>query len=94
MWLMQNGLANPENAGAASTDYLQIFGLTALAYMWAMMAEAAQAKTAGGDADPFYANKLIVGRYFVDRVLPETGAHLAKLKTGAAPVMALPAEAF
>ena len=94
MWLMQNGLANPDNAGAASADYLQIFGLTALAYMWAMMAEAAQAKVAAGDADPFYANKLIVGRYFLERVLPEAGAHLAKLKTGAAAVMALPAEAF
>jgi alkylation response protein AidB-like acyl-CoA dehydrogenase len=93
-WLMQNGLSNPENAGAASSDYLQLFGLTALSYMWALMAKAAQAKIAAGDADPFYANKLIVGRYFLDRVLPETGAHLAKLKTGAAPVMALPAEAF
>src|SRR3712207_6880494 len=42
MWLMQNGLANPDNAGAASSDYLHLFGLTALAYMWALMAKAAQ----------------------------------------------------
>lgn len=94
MWLMQNGLANPDNAGAASTDYLQLFGLTALAYMWAMMAKAAQAKIAAGDTDPFYANKLVIGRYYVDRILPETSAHLAKLKTGADLMMRLPAEAF
>ena len=94
MWLMQNGLANPDNAGAASTDYLHLFGLTALAYMWAKLAEAALAKTASGDADPFYANKLIVGRYFIERILPDAGAHLAKLKTGAATLMALPADAF
>jgi alkylation response protein AidB-like acyl-CoA dehydrogenase len=93
-WLMQNGLANPENAGAASTDYLHLFGLTGMAYMWAKIAAAAQAKIAAGDADPYYANKLITGRYFVERILPDAGAHLAKLKTGAEPVMRLAADAF
>jgi hypothetical protein len=94
MWLMQNGLANPDNAGAASTNYLQLFGLTALAYMWALMAKAAQARIAAGDADPLYERKLVVGRYYVDRILPETLAHLAKLKTGADLMMKLPADAF
>src|SRR3978361_895158 len=54
MWLMQNGRANPDNAGAASTDYMHLFGLVALAYMWGLMAKAAAAKIAAGDADPFY----------------------------------------
>ncbi|MDR3509570.1 MAG: acyl-CoA dehydrogenase C-terminal domain-containing protein [Caulobacteraceae bacterium] len=94
MWLMQNGLQNPENAGAASTDYLHLFGLTGLAWMWAKLAKAAQARIAAGDTDPFYARKLVTGRYFVERILPETGAHLAKLKTGSALVMALEADAF
>jgi hypothetical protein len=94
MWLMQNGLANPDNAGAASTDYLHLFGLTALAYMWALMAEVAQARIAAGDGDPLYAEKLTIGRYYMERVLPQTSSHLAKLKTGAELMMALPAEAF
>ena len=94
LWLVQNGVGAPENAVAGSHDYLNLMALTGLAYMWAKMAKAAQARIADGEADPFYANKLITGRYFVERVLPETGAHLAKLKTGAAPVMALPADAF
>jgi alkylation response protein AidB-like acyl-CoA dehydrogenase len=94
LWLMQNGLANPDSAAAASTDYMHLFGLTALAYMWALMAKAAAAKAGGDDPDGFYAAKLAVGRYFVARVLPDAGAHLAKLKTGAEVVMALPAEAF
>jgi hypothetical protein len=94
MWLMQHGLANPDDAAAASHDYLNILGLTGLAFMWARMARAAQAKIAAGDTDPLYANKLITGRYFLERILPEAAAHLAKLKTGAAPLMALPAEAF
>ncbi|WP_374515142.1 acyl-CoA dehydrogenase C-terminal domain-containing protein [Brevundimonas sp.] len=94
MWLMQNGMQNPDNAGAASTDYLHIFGLTALAYMWAQMAIAAQKAIDGGSDDPFYANKITTGRYFVERMLPDAGAHLAKLKTGAEVLMTLPAEAF
>jgi len=93
-WLMQNGLANPENAGAAATDYLQLFGLTGLSYMWALIAEAAQRRIEDGSKDPFYEGKLIVGRYFIERLLPETDAHLGKLKSGAATLMALPAEAF
>ena len=94
MWLMQNGMANPDNAGAASTDYLHIFGLTALAYMWAQMAKSAQAKIAAGDADPYYAAKLQTGRYFVERILPDAAAHLVKMKTGAEVLMQMPAEAF
>ncbi|MFA4949852.1 acyl-CoA dehydrogenase C-terminal domain-containing protein [Brevundimonas sp.] len=94
MWLMQNGMANPDNAGAASTDYLNLFGITALAYLWAQMAKAAQAKIDAGSDDPFYANKIATGRYFVERILPDAHAHLAKLKTGADVLMALPAEAF
>jgi hypothetical protein len=94
MWLMQNGLANPDNAGAASTNYLHLFGLTALAYMWSLQAKAALVRIAGGDKDPFYETKLVIGRYYIERVLPETSGHLAKLKTGSDLLMKLPAEAF
>jgi alkylation response protein AidB-like acyl-CoA dehydrogenase len=93
MWLMQNGLANPDNAGAASTDYLQLFGLTALAYMWALMARAAQARLADGP-DEFCERKLTLAQYYMARVLPGTASHLAKLKTGSDLLMKLPAEAF
>ena len=94
MWLMQNGMQNPDNAGAASTDYLQIFGLTALAYMWAQMAVVAQEQVEAGSTDPFYATKLQTGRYFVERILPDARAHLKKMQSGADVLMAMPAEAF
>ena len=68
--------------------------LERLSFMWAKMAKAAQGHVAAGDTDPFYANKLITAQYFVDRVAPEGSAHLAKLKAGAAGMMALPADAF
>jgi hypothetical protein len=93
-WLMQNGTANPNNVGAASHDYLNLFALAALSFMWAKMAKAAQAQVAAGATDPFFANKLITGQYFLDRIAPEGSAHLAKLKTGAEPLMALPVDAF
>ncbi len=93
-WLVQNGLTNPDNAAAASHDYLNLMALTSLAYMWARMAKAAQARIAAGETDPFYAAKLVTGRYFLQRVLPEAATHLAKLKTGAEPLMALAADGF
>jgi alkylation response protein AidB-like acyl-CoA dehydrogenase len=94
MWLMQNGMQNPDNAGAASTDYLQIFGLTAMAYMWAQMAVVAQKQIDAGSTDPFYATKLQTGRYFVERILPDARAHLKKMQSGAEVLMQMPAEAF
>lgn len=94
MWLMQNGMQNPDNAGAGSVDYMHMLGLATFAYMWAKMALTAQAAIDGGSNDPFYTNKLITGRYFVLRMLPMLDAHLAKIKTGAEPVMALDEAAF
>jgi alkylation response protein AidB-like acyl-CoA dehydrogenase len=95
MWLMQNGMTNFDNAGAASHDFLNLFGIAALTYMWALQAKAAlAAKKNGGASDPYFDAKLATGRYFLARVTPDAGAHLAKLKSGADPVMALAAEAF
>ncbi len=95
MWLMQNALAKPDNAGAAATDYLGLFGLCALGYMWCRMAEVAQAKIAAGDAATERMKaKLVTGRFFMERMLPETAAHLARVQAGAASTMELPAEAF
>jgi len=88
MWLMQNGLADPDAAGAVSHDYMHLFGLTGLAYMWNLMAQAAQANLAAGRDADFARSKLAVGRYYIERVLPDTAAHLAKMKAGAAATMA------
>ncbi len=94
MWLMQNGMTNPDNAGAGSVDYMHMMGLSVFTYMWSMMAVTASKAIAEGTNDEFYSNKIITGRYFIQRVLPMIDTHLARLKTGAEPVMALTAEAF
>ncbi|HNS87323.1 MAG TPA: acyl-CoA dehydrogenase C-terminal domain-containing protein, partial [Parvularculaceae bacterium] len=93
-WLMMNAFSNPDNAGAGSMDYLHMFGLLCLAYGWAQLAKAAIAKQKEGDKDPFYANKLVTGKFFLARMLPDTKSHLAKLKSGAEPLMTLSADAF
>jgi len=94
MWLMGNALAKPDNAGAAANDYLQLFGLVALGYMWCRMVEAAQAKLAAASASERMNAKLVTGRFFMERLLPDTATHLARIQAGAGSLMELPAEAF
>ena len=96
MWFMQNAMKAPDNAGAGSTDYMHLFGLVALGYMWCRIVEAANAKLANGagdEADRLKA-KLVTGRFFMERMLPETATHLARIEAGAKSTMELPAEAF
>jgi alkylation response protein AidB-like acyl-CoA dehydrogenase len=96
MWFVQNALAKPDNAGAGSTDYMHLFGLVALGYMWARMAAAAQArlKAGAGDSAERMNAKLVTGRFFMERVLPETAAQLARIQAGAVSTMELPTEMF
>jgi acyl-CoA dehydrogenase len=92
-WLMQNALGKPENAGAGATDYMHLFGLVALGYMWCLIADAAKAKAGNGASERMKA-KLAAGRFFMEHALPASAAHLARIKAGAAGIMALPAETF
>ena len=95
MWLMQNAMTNPNNAGAASYNYMHIMGIVGLGLMWLRMASASSAALAAGaeDAD-FHRNKLITGRFFADKIMPESNALRRKIETGSESLMALPAEAF
>ena len=94
MWLMQNGMKNPDNAGAASTDYMHLFGLVALSYMWARIVKAVLARQAAGTSSPALDSKLDLARFFNARVLPEGVARLARISSGAETLMVMPAEAF
>ncbi|MBV9114525.1 MAG: acyl-CoA dehydrogenase C-terminal domain-containing protein [Hyphomicrobiales bacterium] len=96
MWFMQNAVARPDHAGAGATDYMHMFGLVALAYMWVRIAKAAQAKLkAGADGEAArMKGKVETAKFFMQRMLPETAAQLARIVSGADSVMALDAEAF
>jgi alkylation response protein AidB-like acyl-CoA dehydrogenase len=95
MWLMQNGPANPDNAGAASYSYMNLMGLVTLGLMWLRMAKASGAALANGaeDAD-FHKAKLMTARFYAERILPQAGAERRKIEAGAESIMALPVEAF
>ncbi len=94
-WFMQNGLKAPDNAGAGSYDFMHLFGLVALGHMWAQIAKAAlDTKKSGNGAGPRMDAKLVTGKFFMERMLPETAAHLARIQAGAGSTMELPAEAF
>jgi acyl-CoA dehydrogenase len=94
-WFMQNAIAKPDNAGAGSYDYMHLFGLVALGFMWAQIVKAGLAikLTGNGDATAID-TKLLVAKYFMEHIMPGTDAHLARISAGAATMMALPAEQF
>ncbi len=89
------GMADPEEAGAAATDYLRLFGLVALGFMWLRTAVVATETLprAGHEAD-FYRSKLVAARFYMERILPQTGSLLAAIKSGKAATMALAESAF
>ncbi len=93
LFIAQKGLSNPDEAGAASTDYLRLMGLVAMAYMWAQMAEQAHAKT-GNMTETFYNNKIKTGLFFMQKVLPQTSSLLSTIMAGSTSLMALDADQF
>jgi len=95
MWLMQNGMTNPNNAGAASYSYMNLMGIVCLGLMWLRMTKASGAALAnGGEDKAFHEAKLITARFFAERIMPEAGSLRRKLEAGAESIMALPVEAF
>jgi hypothetical protein len=94
-YFMQNGLKNPDAALSGSYDFMHLMGHVCLGLMWTRMAKAAYAALDAGAADAdFYQAKIATGRYYMARQLPACAMHLARIETGAEPVMSLPAAAF
>jgi alkylation response protein AidB-like acyl-CoA dehydrogenase len=95
VWFMQNAMAKPDNAGSGATEYLHLMGLVALGYMWAKMAKAALARKAEGNGVAARMDaKLVTGRFFMERMMPEAGALARRIKAGSEAIMAMPAEMF
>jgi len=92
----QKGLKDPNEAGAASVDYLRMFALTAMGYMWIRMVAAAQKKLreGAGGREEFYESKIHTARFFFARMLPETDARFKAVQAGADSLMAMAASSF
>ena len=91
MFFMSQAAKNPNAALAGSYDFMLMMGHTCLGLMWAKIAKAALAATTDPD---FHNAKPITARYYMTRQLPATALHLARIESGADPVMALPEAAF
>jgi alkylation response protein AidB-like acyl-CoA dehydrogenase len=95
MWLAQNGMADPDNAGAGAYPYMDLMGLVALGWMWLKMASASQRALDDGAEDrPFHEAKLTTARFYALRELPLSSALRKKIEAGAETLMKIPAEAF
>ncbi|MCE3284580.1 MAG: putative dehydrogenase [Steroidobacteraceae bacterium] len=87
-------LKNPEEVGAAATDYLHIAGYMCLGWCWLVAAGVATKKLAENPDDDFYKAKLVTARHFFTRLLPRVDSHMAAARAGAAGLMALAADHF
>ncbi|MDF1621464.1 acyl-CoA dehydrogenase C-terminal domain-containing protein [Pseudothioclava nitratireducens] len=95
MFFMQNGMKNPNAALSGSYDFMHLMGHVCLGLMWTRMAAAAHAALDGGASDKaFYEGKIATGRYYMARQLPACAMHLARIESGADPVMALADDQF
>ena len=95
MWLMQNAMKNPDNAGAAAHHYMHIMGIVATGLMWLRMAKAANGLLEADEGDAtFLEAKLVTARFFAERIMPDAGALRRKIEGGAESLMALDPEMF
>ena len=95
MWLAQNGMADPNNAGAGAYAYMDLMGLVSLGWMWMKMAGASQRTLNEGAGDgPFHEAKLVTASFYAQRELPLSSALRRKIEAGAETVMKIPAEVF
>jgi alkylation response protein AidB-like acyl-CoA dehydrogenase len=95
-FIAQKSFADPEEAGAASTEYLRMLGLVALGFMWLRMAQVAATKlpAAEGDDAAFYRAKRATATFYIERILPQVGALWFSIKAGKGSMMALEEAAF
>jgi hypothetical protein len=95
LWLAQNGLKNPDDAGAGAMPYMHLFGLAALGHMWAWMAITSEAALKAKQGDKkFHEKKIKTAKYFFSHMLPRTRGYLKTLEAGSADLMALSDDDF
>jgi hypothetical protein len=89
MWLMQNGMQDPENALSSASDYLNLVALTSLTYMWARTA-----KFSDGKNEPQHKTKIKTGTYFIEKFMPEIKMYSGKVQSGKSTLMEMEVAEF
>ena len=91
-WLQEQAKTNPNEVGAASVEYLHLFGYVAYAYLWARMAQVAESKR--GEDEAFYGAKVATAQFYFSRLLPRTLSLEQSIRAGSASLYGLDAEQF
>ena len=95
VYFMDKGIKNPNEALAGSYDFMHLFGYVCLGLMWCKIAQAShEAINFSSDPDDFHQSKISTGQYFMERQLPFTKLHLARIRAGSDTVMKLSASNF
>ncbi len=95
LYFMDKGIKNPNEALAGSYDFMHLFGYVSLGLMWCKIAQAShEAINLSSDHDDFHQSKISTGQYFMERQLPFTRLHLARIRAGSSTVMKLSASNF
>ena len=81
-FIASKGLADPDEGAGPASDYLHLFALTAVAYVWTRYADISYKKQ-NDDPSGFYKAKIETGKFYMNKVLPETGYLVSSIMSGA-----------
>ena len=81
-YIASKGIENPDEAAGPAVDYLKMFSLVAIGYVWTKYAEISANKQ-NDDPEGFYKAKIASGKYYMTKILPETGSLMSSILSGA-----------
>ena len=91
-WVQEQADTNRNEIGAASVEYLHLFGYVAYAYLWARMAHVAESKR--GEDEGFYGAKIATAQFYFSRMLPRILSLEQCIRAGSGSLYGLDAEQF
>jgi 3-(methylthio)propanoyl-CoA dehydrogenase len=89
-WLLEHGLADPNDALAGATPYLRMLAVTTGGWLMARQVIAARRRLDDGVGEgeqAFYEGKVAVGRFFLEQLLPEVHSLTAAVTAGSSALL-------
>ena len=87
-------MQNPDEAGAASVDFLMYSGYVLVAWYWLRLVLAAEQKLSRGGDVNFCHGKFRAANFYFARLLPRTLTLAAGIRAGGSSLMAVSDEEF
>ncbi|NKF51118.1 acyl-CoA dehydrogenase [Shewanella sp. WXL01] len=94
-YIVKAAQTNPDLIGAASMAYMQILGITSLAWMWARMAATSlEALANGSDDTAFYQEKLKTAKFYMGYWAVQTGSLARQIEASSQDIVEFEDELF